>query len=127
MAGVEPTCLISVNTFQERPVEVLHCAALPKSAEMPLSLLHRSWWAGVVSIHSPEGTSFTDSLTKPSSFPALNMEPPLRIKLRSARYQRAALSLCYGGMAERQVIETYTSRCAGISNPAPTPIGLHAP
>ncbi len=39
-----------------------------------------------------------------------NTEPPLRIKLRSARYRRAALSLCYGGMAEPGRIERLTLR-----------------
>jgi hypothetical protein len=54
------------------------------------------------------------------------MVPPLRIKLRSARYRRAALSLCYGGLAEPGRIERsvhceLTNRLR--SRPQQVPIG----
>lgn len=44
---------------------------------------------------SPSGKGFTDPVRNPALSPRL--EPPLGIKPRSARYQRAALSLSYGG------------------------------
>ncbi len=47
--------------------------------------------------------------------------PPLRIKLRSARYRRAALSLCYGGMAEPGRIERLTLRSPRYSRPLEEP------
>jgi hypothetical protein len=49
------------------------------------------------------------------------LEPPLRIKLRSARYRRAALSLCYGGMAEPGRIERLTLRPLRLSKPFEEP------
>jgi hypothetical protein len=68
---------------------------------------------------TPLRTGFTDPVSEPPTFPT--PVPPLRIKLRSARYRRAALSLCYGGVAEPGRIERLTSRSLRCSRPLEEP------
>ena len=51
--------------------------------------------------YSPEGTGFTVRLTEAAVFP--DPEPPLGIEPRSARYQRAARPLSYGGAKWRKM------------------------
>jgi hypothetical protein len=79
---------------------------------------------------TPLRTGFTDPLSEPPTFPTHLAQPnlaqpkpvpPLRIKLRSARYRRAALSLCYGGMAEPGRIERLTLRSLRCSRPLEEP------
>lgn len=50
-----------------------------------------------------------------------NLVPPLSIKLSSARHRRAALSLCYGGMAEPGRIERLALRPLRFSKPLEEP------
>ena len=53
------------------------------------------WGAGVVLPHCSERDGFTVPLAEAAAFP--DPEPPRGFEPRSARYQRAALPLCYGG------------------------------
>jgi hypothetical protein len=88
----------------------------------------------------PLRTGFTDPLSEPPTFPThfgpthfgpthfgpthfgpTTAEPPLRVKLRSARYRWAALSLCYGGVAEPGRIERLTLRPLRLSKPFEEP------
>ena len=67
-------------------------------------------------------TRFTVVLTEAAVFPA-PMVPRPGIEPRSARYQRAALPLCYQGVAEHGGIEPRTLQCLRFSKPLgePTP------
>lgn len=47
----------------------------------------------------------------------IELEPPLRIKLRSARYRRAALSLCYGGGGALAVRTPCPEGTVGLATP----------
>ena len=55
------------------------------------------------------------------------LEPPLGIKPRSARYQRAALSLCYGGMAENLGNDPNALRRTSLSRRVRQPYRLYSP